>query len=76
MAELAQEVRCIPLRPCTARPRIVRDRGRAIGTMVHGPDGAWWLTLTGQLPTTLGPSFDEREIIKRASHLWKTYNGG
>jgi hypothetical protein len=52
----------------------VWNEGQVIGHVVAGDDGSWWLTLTGALPTTLGPSRSLEAITRRASRLWHTYN--
>ncbi|NJK90170.1 MAG: hypothetical protein HC923_12815, partial [Myxococcales bacterium] len=53
------------------REAIERD-GRIIGWMMRGPDGSWWITLAGRLPTTLGPDRNREALVDRAHDKWRS----
>lgn len=53
---------------------LVHDGHRPIGWLTRGPDGAWWLTLHGRLPTTLGPVWDREALIQQGLRRWLRLN--
>jgi len=54
--------------------QLVHDGHRSIGWLVRAEDGAWWLTLDGSTPTTLGPAWDRDQLIKRGIRRWLRFN--
>jgi hypothetical protein len=53
---------------------LVHDGRRPIGWLIRGSDGAWWLTLQGAVPTTLGPDRDRAGLISRGIRRWMRFN--
>jgi len=53
---------------------LVHDGHRPIGWLIRAADGAWWLTLQGAMPTTLGPDRDREGLISRGIRRWMRFN--
>ncbi|MEM1024471.1 MAG: hypothetical protein AAGD10_12885 [Myxococcota bacterium] len=56
------------------QPVLVEDEGRTIATIVRGEDGSWWATLSGRVPTTLGPSRRLAPLLARVRQTWRLLN--
>lgn len=54
--------------------QLVYDGERSIGWLTRGPDGTWWLTLNGRVPTTLGPDLDRSQLLERGVRSWRRHN--
>jgi hypothetical protein len=55
-------------------PVFVEEGGHVIATIVRGEDGTWWATLSGRVPTTLGPTRQLGSLMRLVRRTWQELN--
>jgi len=57
-----------------SEPVVIEEDGQVLATIVCGDDGSWWATLSGRVPTTLGPSRHLGSLVRLARRTWQELN--